>query len=360
MADIKINQDSLKQSRDWKRHKVVDGTNTFRFLPPFGDAEVHNGYPYRKWSTIWLMDPSSGKRKPFASPYCNGEDKCPVKEYADLLKDKLEDLEAQLKADGVDEDQIKARLAPARSEQWRLKLTHTFAYNASDKSGVLGLLEIKKTAHDGVKASMTKYIDDYAQDPTNLQSDKDDSGVWINVNRAGKGTDTKYTTEFNSIMINHPELGKLRRDDRSPLNDNIVKNYEKIAYNLATIYTIKSYAELKQLLVANIQLLAKNGNDKFPSIPDLLIPEFLDTPLPVIAEAVSPSPALQAEAIPQGKKPVTLNLGGDDDYIDAPINTSAVPAAPAEVVTEVNATPVATVSPTSDDIYAMAEEYLTE
>jgi len=352
MADIKINQESLKASRDWKRHKVADGINTFRFLPPFGDPEVHNGYAYRKWSTIWLIDPSSGKRKPFASPYCAGEDKCPVKEYADLLKTKLEDLEAELKASGASDEDIKARLAPARSEQWRLKLNHTFAYNVSDKAGVLGLLEIKKTAHDGVKASMIKYIADYSQDPTELLSEKDNSGVWININRAGLGKDTKYTTEFNSVMVNHPELGKLRRDDRSPLSENIVNNYAKMAYDLSSIYTIKTYNELKDLLVANIKLLAKNGNDKFGAIPDLIIPSFLDSVAPVTQEAVSEEPT--TTVVPQGKKPVTLKIGGDDEGEDAPVVSTTATTRVEDVV---NSATVNIVAP-EDDIFKMAEDLI--
>jgi hypothetical protein len=352
MAKIGINTDSLKAGRDWKRHKVVDGTNTFRFLPPFGDPEVHNGYPYRKWSTIWLIDPTSGKRKPFASPYCAGEDKCPVKEYADLLATKLEDIASEMKAAGSSEEEIKARLAPARSEQWRLKLNHTFAYNATDKSGTVGLLEIKKTAHDGVKAAMSKYIKDYAQDPTTLNSEKDDSGIWMNINREGLGKDTKYTVEFNSMMVNHPELGKVRKDDRSPLSENVVNNYDSLGYDLSSIYSIKTYNELKSLLVANLKLLAKNGNDKFNSIPDLLIPEFMDTPVQETqAEAVSEPVA--GPTVPQGKKPVTLNLGGNDEGEDAPVNTT--------VKAQVNNATVETVAATtSDDIFAMADEFLND
>ena len=43
---IKINLDSLKTRREWRRHKVKDGHNVFRILPPFG--EKSNGFPYKK------------------------------------------------------------------------------------------------------------------------------------------------------------------------------------------------------------------------------------------------------------------------------------------------------------------------
>ena len=60
-SKIKINLDSLKSRREWKRHKVKDGHNVFRILPPFGEAS--NGYPYRKWQIIWgLADLETGRK----------------------------------------------------------------------------------------------------------------------------------------------------------------------------------------------------------------------------------------------------------------------------------------------------------
>ena len=83
---IKINLDSLKTRREWKRHKVKDGSNVYRILPPFGEAS--NGYPYRKWQIIWgLQDPESGRARPFASSMTS-EKKCPVTEYVTALKKK--------------------------------------------------------------------------------------------------------------------------------------------------------------------------------------------------------------------------------------------------------------------------------
>ena len=63
MAKINVNLDSLKPTKEIKRHKVKEGTSVFRILPPFGDNS--NGYPYRKWSIAWLQDPTSGKRRPY-------------------------------------------------------------------------------------------------------------------------------------------------------------------------------------------------------------------------------------------------------------------------------------------------------
>ncbi len=61
MAQIRLNTDSLKERKEWKRHKVNDGDNVFRILPPFGEAS--NGYPYHRWVIAWLADPNKETMK---------------------------------------------------------------------------------------------------------------------------------------------------------------------------------------------------------------------------------------------------------------------------------------------------------
>jgi hypothetical protein len=41
-------------------------------------------------------------------------------------------------------------------------------------------------------------------------------------------------------------------DDRSPLPDSIVQNYENLAYDLSSIYQVKTYEELQEILEANM------------------------------------------------------------------------------------------------------------
>ncbi len=145
MAKISINQDSLKPKREWKRHKVKEGSNIFRLLPPFGDES--NGYPYRKWMVIWgLNDPESGRMRPYASSITSSEKACPVMEYVDALKKKVEVKKAQLQAAGTSEAEIKEALKPLNKVISNLRPKTVFAWNAVDKAGTLGLLEVKSTA----------------------------------------------------------------------------------------------------------------------------------------------------------------------------------------------------------------------
>lgn len=308
MAKISINQDSLKERREWKRHKVSDGDNVFRFLPPFGDPEVHNGYPYRKWSIIWLTDPEKGTRRPYASPFSAGEDRCPVKDYADLLEKKLKDIEANILGNGGTEEDVKERLKDVRGVQWKLRLQHLYAYNACDQSGEVGLLEIKATAHTGVKKCMAQYIKEYAQDPTSLNSDDDDSGIWMNITKEGVGKATRYDVRFNETK--EKQNGKMVRiDDRSPLPENVSENFDDLGYDLSSLYVAKSYNELKDILVSNITEMAKD-------IPDLIVDGFTTD------YAVEEELPTKKKATTKGKKKVNLKL--DDEDHDSGVPATSV------------------------------------
>jgi hypothetical protein len=252
-SKIKLNLDSLKSRREWKRHKVKDGHNVFRVLPPFGESS--NGYPYRKWQVIWgLLDPESGRKRPFASSMTS-EKRCPVTEYVSKLKVKAENLEAELKASGMSKEDVSTRLKALKDLINELSPKTVYVYNAVDKSGEVGLLELKSTAHKKMKSEMNRYIQDYNQDPTSLNSADDDSGVWFDVTRQGMGRDTEYDVNRCQIKTKTAS-GKLSfEDDRSPLPEAVVENYDNLAYDLSSVYQIKSYEDLEQILEANMSSL---------------------------------------------------------------------------------------------------------
>lgn len=260
MANIQINMDSLnpKSFKKTVRHKVQDGNNIYRFLPPFG--EESNGYPYRKWNVVWgLVDPNSGRMRPFASS-STFEGKCPVYDYLDILKQKIEDL----KKTNMHEEKV-AEIEKFISD---IRPKSVYAYNASDKSGVVGVLELKSTAHKKVISLMNKYIVEYNQDPTSLGSDPADSGVWFNITRAGIRFDTTYDASKNQLTTKDPVTGVPSfDDDRSPLAENITQNFDSVAYDLNNIYQKLSYDDLKDILVANIISASAE-------LPELLVPGF--------------------------------------------------------------------------------------
>ena len=250
-----LNPKSFKKT---VRHKVAPGNNVFRFLPPFG-AES-NGYPYRKWNVVWgLIDPNSGRMRPFASS-STFEGKCPVYDYLDVLKQKVEDL----KKAGTPEE----RIGEIETFISTIRPKSVYAYNASDKSGVVGVLELKATAHKKVISLMNKYITDYNQDPTSLSSEAADSGVWFNITREGERFKTTYDASKNQTTIKDPVTGLPSfEDDRSPLAENVSQNFDSVAYDLNNIYQKLSYDDLKDILIANIVSVSE-------TLPEVLVAGF--------------------------------------------------------------------------------------
>ena len=316
MANIQINMDSLNPTSFKKtvRHKVLDGSNIYRFLPPFGSES--NGYPYRKWNVIWgLVDPTSGRMRPFASS-STFEGRCPVYDYLDILKQKVEDLK---KTGAADEKvtELEKYISAIRPKS-------VYAYNASDKSGIVGVLELKSTAHKKVISLMNEYITQYNQDPTSLNSAVADSGVWFKISRAGTGFNTTYDAAKNQNSTKDPNTGALvYQDDRGPLVDSVVENFDALAYDLNNIYQKLSYDDLKDILIANLV----SASD---ALPELLVPGF-------------------------GLDDVS---GGN---VEQPVSfvQAATPVTPVVPVTETVVAPVATQTPATantDDLLAMADD----
>jgi hypothetical protein len=214
--------DSLKSRREWKRHKVKDGHNVYRILPPFGESS--NGYPYKKWQIIWgLFDPESGRARPFASSMTS-EKKCPVTEFVGELKKRAEQIKIKLQTAGATEEAVKERLTTLNALISDLSPKTIYVYNAADKAGDVGLLELKSTAHKEMKDEMSVYIQDYNQDPTSLNSEDADSGVWFDVIRSGLGRDTSYSVKRLQSKTKGPTGKLITEDDRSPLPDSVVEN----------------------------------------------------------------------------------------------------------------------------------------
>lgn len=308
MAKISINMESLKDKKEYIRHKVNDGDNVYRILPPFGGES--NGYPFRKWVIAWMIDPETGRKRPFASPYSFGRDACPVFDYCKAVEAKRDEraaaIRTKLSESGMDEENIKKvlkeKLKVFNDVLWNIKPKKSFFYNAANKAGEVGILELKSTAHDKMKKAMAQYIKDYNQDPTSLSSDHDDSGVWFKIVRTGKDSDTEYNVEKNQMKVKDPNTGKLRwEDDQEPLPDNVVENYDDLAYDLAKLYREVSYEDLKNILLANISSICEEH-------PELIVEGFdpeESTPVKSVPKKEEPPKA--------AKKPVTLKVEDDED-----------------------------------------------
>ena len=250
-AKMNVNTRAFEDKKEMTRHKINAGDNVLRILPPFG--EDADGYPYKRWTLAWLIDPSTGNRRPFASPWSFGHDDCPVGEYVRLLQDKKDKLEQKLAASDLDKSEIKEQLKPITETLYAVKAKSTFFYNAVNKAGQVGVLELKKSAHDALKKVCSQYINDYGCDPTSLNSDNDDSGIWVKITRTGTGMDTEYTVDKNQSKVKNPETGKISfEDDQTELPAGVVNNYESMATDLFKLYREVSYDDLKDVLLFNL------------------------------------------------------------------------------------------------------------
>lgn len=305
MSKIKINLDSLKSRREWKRHKVqADSSNVFRILPPFG--ENSNGYVFRKWQVIWgLYDPESGRARPFASSMTS-EKRCPVTEYVGELKKRAEQMKSKLITAGNSEDSIRDMMAPLNKLISDLTPKTVYIYNAANQAGEVGLLELKATAHKKMKEKMSKYIQEYNMDPTSLNSDVDDSGVWFNIVRTGKGRDTEYDVLQAEIKARNAAGKLVSEADQTPLPPNIVENYTNLGYDLSGVYQVKSYEELQEILDANMADLIKE-------CPEADLSNDLDETPAVPTKTVTAKPA--TSTVPAKKVSLKLDDEGDDEEV---------------------------------------------
>lgn len=316
-GNMKVNMKAFEDRKEIKRHKINDGENTFRILPPHG--EESEGYPYRRWVIAWLADPETGRNRPYASPWSFGEKECPVGEYAKALQDKRENLEKKLGVKDLSKEEIKEKLKPITDILWKIKPKSSFFYNAINQAGEVGVLELKKSAHDDLKKAMKEYIADYNQDPTSLNSEADDSGVWFKIKKSGIGMNTEYSAEKSQIKVKDPTTGKMMyQDNQAELPASVVENYEDLASDLFKLYRQSSYDTLKAVLISNLSLLhssflkefGKNGADLIKIEGFEFESSSSDDEEEEPAPAKVPVKAKQVQAV--AKRPMP-NLSDDED-----------------------------------------------
>jgi hypothetical protein len=353
MGHITVNQDSLKPRREFKRHQIQPGHNILRILPAFGDEANHNNYPYKRWTLAWLIDPATNKRRPFALPPYEKNNADPITGYTKALSEKID----SVKKNAIDkmiekgiskekaEETVREKLADANKLVWEMRPKTGYYYNACNKAGEIGILEIKKTAHDALKAEMYQYIKDYSQDPTSLCAEVDDSGIWFDIERIGeKGDkDTKYkVSKYQKKFKN--ERGLLQfEDDRDALPEHIAQNYSSLGYDIYNLYQAKTHDELYVILMYNLRSIVE-------MVPMARIEGF-DPSLfnfdAIITTDEEPE-VVKEKPIIKGKAPVKLALQDpeDDLEVDIAIEAKAAPK------------PVNKPQPSTDDILAMAEDFL--
>jgi hypothetical protein len=237
-------------------------------------------------------------------------------EYVDELKERLSAMKGDLMARGNDEKTAEKHPKYARLAKFTRDITPktTYIYNAADKSGVVGLLELKATAHKKMKSCMNDYIRDYNQDPTSLNSADEDSGVWFNVKRSGEGFDTEYDVEKVQTKVKNAAGKVVFEDDRSPLADVIVENFDNAAYDLGSVYKTTTYDEVNDILQANMDTFHEVCPEANLSVAvDLDAEDDEAVEEAPVKVASSTKAATPTAAKPAAKTVVALKLQDEDD-----------------------------------------------
>lgn len=285
---------SSKQFKPINRFKVQDGTNVFRILPPFGTD--HDNKASREVNLHWGFVTSDGKQRPVVCSY-HHEKTCPICQAA-----KAKEGEAERAKLLGNEEQSK-ELAKEAQE---LRNRKTFLYNAANKQGDTGMLELTKTAHEAVIELFSSYIKKYDKDPTSLKD-----GVWLEITREGKGFKTKYSVSLHRVTVKDADGELMEKLDRTPLAENILNNFEKLAVDIHSLYKPVPSTDLQRILNGEPvdKVLARSEKPKAApsaeSAPDL---EALEEPVAKVAPA-----APKAAAAPAPKKAAAP---ADDEEID--------------------------------------------
>lgn len=231
-ANEELNLDGMQSGRrEINRFKITEGSHIYRVLPPFGTD--HQRKASRQIQLHWGFYKSDDKTSPLTCSY-PFEGTCPICLHVKELEAAAEK-EKTLGNTDTAEDLAKEALG--------IRARKTFLLNAANQNGEVGVLEITKTAHDQMIELMREYLNKYGKNPTSLKD-----GIWFVFSRSGKGFQTVYKVTINKSIVTLEDGDQVEKVDRSPLAQNIQENYEKLAYDLHTMYKPCKASDLKRVL----------------------------------------------------------------------------------------------------------------
>ena len=244
------------QSRNIENHSVKPGDNIFRIMPPFGTG--HNGLPFAEVYLHWLSDPA-GKNRPLLCSK-KSERFCPICQSANEVYKEGEAVAREFKDS---EGRVNRKAMPEEvgkkydglMENFRaLKAQHSFLYNAMDTSNTIKILRLPKTAAEDLGRKIVEVINTMGFNPLSLKN-----GLFFNIKQISTGpkkfnvkyeveTVKKTTKEGNSFV---------QRVEPSSVPDNVIENFEKLAFDVHTLYPIHTAQELKRVLMGDVKVWAE-------------------------------------------------------------------------------------------------------
>lgn len=292
-------------SKEFKNHKIASGDNIYRIMPPFGTN--NGGSPFAEIYLHWFQDPS-GRNRPLSCAK-KIERYCPVCESANEVYKRLEVVlndykdeagKVNFKALAMnDEDNAKSKNLRAQFDA--LKAQRGFYYNAMDSSGTIGVLRLPKTAAEALGEKIRDGINVLGMsNPLSLRN-----GVLFNIvqKKTGKDKrDVEYSVDFVRESKDTPE-GIVQIIKKSAVPDNVIANFEKLAYDIHAMYPARTSQELKRVMMGDKKVWDEidakrnsNGNGRAVAVTESVgeAPATVATPTATAQPAPS-TPAIAAQ-----------------------------------------------------------------
>ena len=298
-ANEEINLDGMQlgNKREINRFKITEGSHVYRILPPFGTD--HQKKASKQIQVHWGFVKKDGSPSPVACSYPT-EGFCPV-------CDRVRELEAMAEKAKLlnNTEEAESLLKEASS----IKVRRTYLLNASNKNGEIGMLEITKTAHDQMIELMREYLNKYGRNPTSLKD-----GCWFVFSRSGKGFKTEYKVAISKIMVTLEDGDQVEKIDKTPLAQNIVDNYEQLAYDIHAMYKPCKSVDLQRILDGEFIDEVIKWEKKEKKVAVTVDSETTDTTPEVPAKKEAAKKKAPAEATTVPEVAVDGNL---DDWMNA-------------------------------------------
>ena len=321
--------------RDFVTHKLSEGDNIYRILPPFGTN--HRGLPFAEVSLHWfsIVDPKTGetKNRPLRCSYAT-EGYCPICEQANELYNEKDALLKEFKdEDGkVDwksvPDDIKAKHKQVKGQFDSLRAQRGFFYNALDQSGMVGILRLPKTAAVKVGELIRKAVQQYGFNPLSLEK-----GVSFNIIQKKTGPlpmNVEYSAEFVTRSVTGPNGVELKIE-LTPAAESVRNDFENLAYDVHAMYPVVTAAELKRVALGD-EKVWNEIDDRKKAAADAKAAKAKST-MTVVAED---KPEAVAEVATEPK----VTVAEESAVKDVPATTPAVEVPDTTVVADAHQTEV--------------------
>ena len=243
-------------------HKLKEGDNIFRILPPFGAN--HNGLIMAEWYLHWGFTDSKGKYRPIVCTK-RYEKYCPICEDANEVFKEKDTLIREFKSDDGKvnwkalPEEIRIKYSELNEKFNALRAQRHYYYNAMDDSGKVGILRLPKTAKEKLNAKILDALKRLNFNPTSLEN-----GCSVKIVKVKKGVNA-WDVEYDVDLFKQG----VQRDGRyvdeyvtGPVPEWVQNNFHKVAIDIHSMYPIRTAAEVKKIMLGDASIFDREDEAK--------------------------------------------------------------------------------------------------